>query len=140
IGLALALVMTGWRVIRVKVTSEQVGEAWLVSITGACTFLALPRLTGVLARIPAGARVILDISTTYLDHAAEQALDDWQQQHCANGGTVVRPGQSGEDADSSCTTCAPEVRLEVSPEALAHAVHNDVPALGVPGSSRNGRA
>ncbi len=141
IGLALALIMTGWRVIRVKVTSEQVDGAWLVSVTGACTFLALPKLTGVLARIPAGARVILDISTTYLDHAAEQALDDWQQQHCANGGTVVRPGDSEKLAEaSSCTTCAPEVRLEVSPEALAHAVHNDVPALGVSGPGRNGSA
>ncbi|WP_085266005.1 SulP family inorganic anion transporter [Mycolicibacter longobardus] len=96
IGLALALALTGWRVIRVKVEAEQVDNEWLVTVGGACTFLALPRLTSVLSRIPAGDHVTLDVSTTYLDHAAEQALEDWQQQHRATGGTVRRPGDSRE--------------------------------------------
>lgn len=88
IGLALALVLTGWRVLRVKVDAEHIGDEWLVTLAGACTFLSVPRLTGVLTQIPAGANVTLDVAVNYLDHAAEQALADWQRQHRATGGSV----------------------------------------------------
>ena len=88
IGLALAIALTGWRVIRARVEAESVGEDWCVTVEGACTFLALPRLTRVLASIPAGRNVEVIISVNYLDHAAHQAITDWQRQHQATGGTV----------------------------------------------------
>jgi carbonic anhydrase len=88
IGLAVAIALTGWRVIRATVEAEQVGDEWRVVVEGACTFLALPRLTRVLASIPAGTTVTLDISVNYLDHAAHQAISDWQRQHLATGGTI----------------------------------------------------
>jgi carbonic anhydrase len=89
IGLALAIALTGWRVIRARIDAQLVGDEWRVAIEGAaCTFLALPRLTRVLASVPAGTVVTLDISVHYLDHAAHQAISDWQRQHEANGGTV----------------------------------------------------
>lgn len=88
IGLALAIAMTGWRVIRAKVVAVADGDQWRVTIEGACTFLSLPRLTRVLASIPRGSTVTLHIAVTYLDHAAHQAITDWQQQHLANGGQV----------------------------------------------------
>jgi carbonic anhydrase len=89
IGLALAIALTGWRVIRPRVSAKPVGEEWRVVIEGpACTFLALPRLTRVLASVPSGAVVTVDISVHYLDHAAHQAIGDWQRQHEATGGTV----------------------------------------------------
>ncbi len=62
--------------------------ATLGIVEGACTFLSLPRLTGVLASIPAGTTVTVEMLANYLDHAAHQAIDDWQRQHCATGGTV----------------------------------------------------
>jgi len=89
IGLALAIVLTGWRVIRVRVEANPDGDQWQVLIEGAaCTFLALPRLTRVLSSIPAETTVTVSISVSYLDHAAHQAITDWQRQHVANGGTV----------------------------------------------------
>jgi carbonic anhydrase len=95
IGLALAIALTAWRVIRVRVEAEPVGEDWRVVIEGpACTFLALPRLTRVLASIPAGTVVTVDVSAQYLDHAAHQAITDWQRQHEATGGTVRIEGVS----------------------------------------------
>lgn len=106
IGLALALALTGWRVVRVRISARQEAEEWLVTVEGACTFLALPKLTGVLAQIPAGAPVTLDISTTYLDHAAEQALEDWKQQHLAAGGTVRAPGDSAPVPAAPCACAA----------------------------------
>lgn len=107
IGLVLAMALTGWRVIRVNIIAAHTGNQWLVTVSGACTFLALPRLTGALAQIPAGTHVTLNVATTYLDHAAEQALEDWQRQHCATGGTVQIPGDSGGAPAAACSTCAP---------------------------------
>lgn len=88
IGLLLAIAFTGWRVIRSRVEVEHIGDQWHVTLAGACTFLSLPKLTRVLASIPDGAAVIVDVSTNYLDHNAHQAIDDWQRQHKAAGGTV----------------------------------------------------
>ncbi len=89
IGLALAIALTGWRVIRARIEAKPVADEWHVAVEGAaCTFLALPRLTRVLASVPPGKTVVVAISVHYLDHAAHQAISDWQRQHCATGGTV----------------------------------------------------
>ncbi|MCA2245347.1 MULTISPECIES: SulP family inorganic anion transporter [Mycobacterium] len=94
IGLALAIALTGWRVIRAKIEAEAVDDEWRVVIEGAaCTFLALPRLTRMLTSVPQGATATVVISVHYLDHAAHQAITDWQRQHEATGGTVhIRGG------------------------------------------------
>ncbi|MGA3256068.1 MAG: SulP family inorganic anion transporter [Mycobacterium sp.] len=89
IGLALAVALTGWRVIRPRVEAKRVGDDWRVAVEGAaCTFLALPLLTRVLASIPAAQKVTVTISVNYLDHAAHQAITDWQRQYEATDGTV----------------------------------------------------
>ena len=89
IGLAVAIALTGWRVIRPRVEANPVGDEWHVGVEGAaCTFLALPRLTRVLTSVPAGTVVTVEISVHYLDHAAHQAISDWQSQHEATGGAV----------------------------------------------------
>ena len=72
IGLVLAITLTGWRVV----------------VEGACTFLSLPRLTRVLASVPERTTVTVHLMVNYLDHAAHQAITDWQRQHHATGGTV----------------------------------------------------
>jgi carbonic anhydrase len=88
IGLGLAIALTGWRVIRARVDAKPVGDEWCVIVEGTCTFLSLPRLTRVLTSIPSGTTVTVTISVNYLDHAAHQAITDWQRQHRATGGTV----------------------------------------------------
>jgi len=89
IGLALAVALTGWRLIRPTVEAKRVGDDWRVAVVGAgCTFLALPRLTRVLASIPAARKVMVTISVNYLDHVAHQAITDWQRQYEATDGTV----------------------------------------------------
>jgi MFS superfamily sulfate permease-like transporter len=104
IGLAMAIALTGWRVIRARIDTTSVDDEWRVVIEGAaCTFLALPRLTRMLAAVPQGATVTVSISVHYLDHAAHQAITDWQRQHEATGGTVyvqgsVETGQRDGDA------------------------------------------
>jgi carbonic anhydrase len=114
IGLGLAIALTGWRVIRASVEATPAADKWQVVIEGpACTFLALPRLTHVLASIPEGATVLIHISVNYLDHAAHQAISDWQRRHCATGGMVHVRGEV-ETGRASCHLVEPE-----SPEAAA---------------------
>jgi carbonic anhydrase len=89
IGLALSIAMTVWRVVRARIMAEAVDEStWRVVIEGSCTFLSLPRLTAVLASVPTGTAVTVELSVDFIDHAAHQAIEDWRRQHCAEGGTV----------------------------------------------------
>lgn len=88
IGLAFAIALTAWRVMRTTIEAEAVGDEWRVVIEGACTFLSLPRLTRVLTSIPDDKTVTVIMSVIYLDHAAHEAIADWQRHHRAAGGTV----------------------------------------------------
>lgn len=89
IGLALAVALTVWRVVRARIHAEPDGDdAWRVVVDGSCSFLSLPRLTGVLASVPAGTAVTVELSVDFIDRAAYEAIDEWQQRHRASGGTV----------------------------------------------------
>lgn len=39
----------------------------------------VPRLTRVLASVPERSTVTVELSVNYLDHAARQAISDWQR-------------------------------------------------------------
>ncbi|MBF6172757.1 SulP family inorganic anion transporter [Nocardia blacklockiae] len=90
IGLALAFVLLLWRVVRVSVHAAPVTgtERWIVSIDGTCTFLALPKLTKELAKVPTGTDVLVELTVDFLDHAAYEAIHDWARQHENTSGTV----------------------------------------------------
>ncbi|BDX32077.1 putative transmembrane carbonic anhydrase [Mycobacterium antarcticum] len=89
IGLALSIALTVWRVVRTRIVAEPADDGtWRVVIEGSCSFLSLPRLTGVLASVPPGTKATVELSVDFIDHAAHEAIDDWRRQHCAGGGTV----------------------------------------------------
>ena len=89
LGLALAIALTVWRVVRAGIHAEPTGDnTWHVVIEGSVSFLALPRLTRVLSSVPAGTDVTVDVSVDFLDHAAHQVIEDWRKQHDGSAGTV----------------------------------------------------
>ncbi|WP_421840140.1 SulP family inorganic anion transporter [Mycobacterium sp.] len=88
IGLVLAIAVTAWRVMWFRIHAEPAGDEWRVIVAGAGTFLSVPRLTHVLAGIPEGETATVIMSVIYLDHAAHQAIADWQGRHQATGGVV----------------------------------------------------
>ncbi|WP_036435266.1 bifunctional SulP family inorganic anion transporter/carbonic anhydrase [Mycobacterium sp. URHB0044] len=89
IGLALAVGLLLWRVVRTRIHAERTGDdEWRVLIEGSCTFLSLPRLTQELASVPPNATATVELSVDFLDHAAHEAIKEWQRQHEAAGGTV----------------------------------------------------
>ena len=91
-GLAVAIMLVLWRSARASVHAEPVagtgGRCWHVVVEGTASFLALPRLSGALAGIPAGTAVSVDLTVDFLDHAAFEVIDDWRRQHEAAGGAV----------------------------------------------------
>lgn len=96
IGLGLSLLMVLRRVVRSRIHAhrEQPGSEdgparWRVVVKGNLTFLAIPRLSRVLAQVPRGSHVMVERAVDYIDHAADDHLASWQLQHEAGGGTVV---------------------------------------------------
>jgi len=102
IGLALAVALTAWRVVRAKIHAEPTGgHGWRVVIEGSVSFLALPRLTRVLGSVPSGTEVTVEVSADFLDHAAHQVIEDWQKQHSGSGGTVHIHDLGAAEVDSA---------------------------------------
>ncbi|MBC7299671.1 MAG: bifunctional SulP family inorganic anion transporter/carbonic anhydrase [Nocardia sp.] len=89
-GLALAFAVLLWRVVKVTITAAAVpgSQRWLVTIDGSCTFLALPRLAGKLAEVPAGVDVTVEMTVDFLDHAACDAIAEWADQRAFAGDSV----------------------------------------------------
>ncbi|MFD6159408.1 SulP family inorganic anion transporter [Nocardia sp. NPDC060256] len=90
IGLALSFALLLWRVVRVTIVAEPVASArrWVVTIDGTCTFLALPKLSAELAKVPAGVEVTVEMTVDFLDHASSERITEWATQHESDGGTV----------------------------------------------------
>ncbi len=99
IGLALAIALTGWRVIRARVEAKPVGRRMAGGRRGAGMHLPCPAPADPRAGVDPcrSATVTVDISVNYLDHAAHQAITDWQRQYCGHGwhGPDPRAGRDG---------------------------------------------
>lgn len=106
IGLLLAIALLLWRVIHPKMSAERVEDSvdgtenWVVTVVGSCSFLAMPSLTGLLAQIPGGAHVAVDLEVDFLDHAVFEALEEWKRHHERNGGAVEIRGLGSVDLEN----------------------------------------
>ncbi|MGW4632874.1 SulP family inorganic anion transporter [Nocardia sp. NPDC004415] len=93
IGLIVAIALVVWRAARADIHAEPVGELnalrWRVVIEGTCTFLSLPKLSGVLDSVPTGTDVTVELTVDFIDHAATEVLHDWERRHREAGGTVL---------------------------------------------------
>lgn len=90
IGLGLSLLMVLRRAVRSGVHVQRAPSgSWRVVVAGTVSFLSIPRLSRMLAQVPRGSHVVLEMGAEYLDHAARDHLTGWRQQHEAAGGTVV---------------------------------------------------
>jgi carbonic anhydrase len=100
IGLALAGLLMLHRAVRARVRLEEAGPGFpcRVVVEGTLSFLSVPALSRVLAAVPPGEPVRVDLVVDYLDHAAYDHLDAWTARHRAGGAWVevsepgARPG------------------------------------------------
>ncbi|MFE3544454.1 SulP family inorganic anion transporter [Nocardia sp. NPDC059177] len=89
IGLIASFALLLWRVVKCSIAAtERADGSWLVRVEGPCTFLAVPKLTAELAKVPTGAEVTVELSVDFLDHAACELLSDWTAERAAAGGVV----------------------------------------------------
>ncbi|MFP2910719.1 SulP family inorganic anion transporter [Pyxidicoccus sp. 3LFB2] len=88
LGLLVAVLRLLWHLGNVRVDVSKQEELYAVNVTGALTFVGVPKLTLALAQVPAGSKVELDLAVQTLDHSGHEALVNWCQTHRKTGGTV----------------------------------------------------
>ncbi|MER0446568.1 SulP family inorganic anion transporter [Streptomyces sp. Edi4] len=112
LGVAVAVAVALHRLSRTRITAQQEADGTcLVRARGQLTFLAVPRLTRTLGHVPQGADTIVELDGSFMDHAAFEALQGWQDAHRARGGTVRVTSRTGartpEPASPAGTCCRP---------------------------------
>ncbi|MFI6687353.1 bifunctional SulP family inorganic anion transporter/carbonic anhydrase [Streptomyces sp. NPDC050485] len=96
IGIAVAVVVALHRLARTRITAQEEADGrYLLCVRGQLTFLAVPRLTRALAQMPQGAEVVVELDGSFMDHAAFEALQGWQDAHTARGGLMRITGRAG---------------------------------------------
>ncbi|MGW7366390.1 bifunctional SulP family inorganic anion transporter/carbonic anhydrase [Streptomyces sp. NPDC054841] len=111
IGIAMAVAVALHRLTRTRITMEVREGVHRLRVRGQLTFLAVPRLSRMLNQVPHDADTVVELDGSFMDHAAYEALHDWQAAHEAQGGTVEFTGRSGgriaEPASESHACCRP---------------------------------
>ncbi|MFJ1868183.1 SulP family inorganic anion transporter [Streptomyces sp. NPDC088097] len=132
VGIAVAVALALHRLARTRITLAEADGVHRVRARGQLTFLAVPRLSRVLNSIPHGGHVVIELDGSFIDHAAYEILQDWQDSHRAHGGSVKLTGRAG--AAISHGGRSPEDPEETAP--LAH----DGAESGRDSSTGSGRA
>ncbi|MFE7133470.1 bifunctional SulP family inorganic anion transporter/carbonic anhydrase [Streptomyces sp. NPDC057638] len=95
IGIAVAVSVALHRLTRTRITDEERDGIHRVRVRGQLTFLAVPRLSRTLGQVPPGATCVVELDGSFMDHAAYEALHDWQTAHQSQGGSVEFTGRAG---------------------------------------------
>lgn len=96
IGIAVAVAVALNRLTRTRITMERLDSGvHRVWVRGQLTFLAVPRLSRALNQIPHDGHAVIELDGSFIDHAAYETLQDWQDSHLAHGGSLEITGRSG---------------------------------------------
>ncbi|WP_432069354.1 bifunctional SulP family inorganic anion transporter/carbonic anhydrase [Streptomyces sp. AA1529] len=119
-GIAVAVVLALHRLARARIDvvhdaaagpgpAARPRDGYRVVVRGQLTFLAVPRLSRALAQVPEGAKAVVELEGSFMDHAAYEALEDWRATHTAAGGEVEVSGRGGADIGEPATAhvCTP---------------------------------
>ncbi|MFF4259546.1 bifunctional SulP family inorganic anion transporter/carbonic anhydrase [Streptomyces sp. NPDC001663] len=93
LGIAVAVAVAMHRLARTRITHEEKEGVHHVQVRGQLTFLAVPRLSRALHLVPQGAHAVVELDGSFMDHAAYESLQDWQNTHTAQGGTAELTGR-----------------------------------------------
>ncbi|MFE0132829.1 bifunctional SulP family inorganic anion transporter/carbonic anhydrase [Streptomyces sp. NPDC059037] len=111
LGVAVAVTVALHRLARTRITHAEEDGVHHVRVRGQLTFLAVPRLSRALHLVPQEAATIVELDGSFMDHAAYEALQCWQEAHTAQGGRVEVTGRAGtriaEPASTSHSCCRP---------------------------------
>ncbi|WP_128375336.1 bifunctional SulP family inorganic anion transporter/carbonic anhydrase [Streptomyces cavernae] len=109
LGVAVAVGVALRRLTRTRITHEEREGVHYVHVRGQLTFLAVPRLSRALHLVPHGAEAVVELDGSFMDHAAYETLQDWQNTHRVFNGSVEITGRGGtritEPAGASASGC-----------------------------------
>ncbi|OPC82237.1 transporter [Embleya scabrispora] len=88
LGVVVAVCTALYRLSRSTVRVHPGDGVLHVEVHGSLTFLSVPRLSRVLAKLPPGEHVVVDMTVDYLDQAAFEAVHSWRAGYLARGGRV----------------------------------------------------
>ncbi|MFD5418843.1 bifunctional SulP family inorganic anion transporter/carbonic anhydrase [Streptomyces sp. NPDC127069] len=95
VGIAVAVALALRRLARTRITVAESGGVHRITARGQLTFLAVPRLSRVLNQVPHGRHAVVELVGSFMDHAAYETLQDWQESHLAHGGSLELTGRGG---------------------------------------------
>ncbi|MFD6314053.1 SulP family inorganic anion transporter [Streptomyces nigra] len=93
LGIGMAVAVALHRLTRTRITHHETEGVHHVHVRGQLTFLAVPRLSRTLHLVPQGAHAVVELDGSFMDHAAYESLQDWQNTQRAHGGTVELVGR-----------------------------------------------
>jgi carbonic anhydrase len=159
LGIAVGVAVAMNRLARTRITHEEQEGVHHVQVRGQLTFLAVPRLSRALHLVPQGAHAVVELDGSFMDHAAYESLQDWQNTHTAQGGTAELTGRragvriaepwdtgapsgasdSGTSTDCRCRPWTAWRNHQCDPEYTPPAGHPGAPALarGISAFQRN---
>jgi MFS superfamily sulfate permease-like transporter len=111
VGIALAALKLLEKFSRLKVRLDrEADKRYVLHLTGAATFVRLPRLAAALEQVPASAELHVELDElSYIDHACMELLHTWAEQHRTGGGSLAL------DWDSLHAVFRQEGRPETAP-------------------------
>lgn len=87
LGLALLKLLYTFSHLEVRTHTESDSNEMTITLSGAATFVRLPKLAAALEAIPAGTTARLEIDQLhYIDHACLDLISNWRKQHIARSG------------------------------------------------------
>lgn len=110
LGVAVAVATALHRLTRTRITHHpEQDDGHRLRVRGQLTFLAVPRLSRALSQVPEGARAVVELDGSFMDHAAYETLQDWRAAHTANGGQAEIADRGGQRLaePSSLHSCTP---------------------------------
>ncbi|MFD9287202.1 SulP family inorganic anion transporter [Streptomyces sp. NPDC060030] len=111
IGIVVAVAVALHRLARTRITVTEDDGRYLVTARGQLTFLAVPRLSRLLGRLPHGVDAVVELDGFFMDHAAYETIQDWCTAQTAMGGHIEFTGRSGgriaEPASAAHSCCRP---------------------------------
>ncbi|MFJ5305627.1 bifunctional SulP family inorganic anion transporter/carbonic anhydrase [Streptomyces sp. NPDC088350] len=93
LGVTVAVAVALNRLAHTRITHDEKEGVHHVHVRGQLTFLAVPRLSRTLHLVPQGAHVVVELDGSFMDHAAYESLQDWQNSHTARGGSAELTGR-----------------------------------------------
>ncbi|MFJ8862958.1 SulP family inorganic anion transporter [Streptomyces sp. NPDC102451] len=111
IGIVVAVAVALHRLARTRITVTEQDGRYLVAARGQLTFLAVPRLSRLLGKLPPGVDAVVELDGFFMDHAAYETIQDWHAAQTALGARIEFTGRSGgriaEPASAAHSCCRP---------------------------------